>query len=74
MGWFCDSYLLCIFEGTGANIALALQRVFIVMVDPFVLHATAVGGENGAAFPPTHVRLDARVRVKVPLHVRLICT
>ena len=34
----------------------------------------AVGGEDGAALPPADVGLDARVRVEVPLHVRLICT
>ena len=66
------AHLLCVLEGARANVALALQRVLVVVVDALVLHAAAVGSEDGAALPPTDVRLDAGVRVEMPLHVRLI--
>ena len=66
------AYLLCILEGARANIALALQRVLVIVVDALVLHAAAVGSEDGAALPSTDVRLDTGVRVEMPLHVRLI--
>ena len=66
------AHLLCVLEGARANVALALQRVLVVVVDALVLHAAAVGSEDGAALPPTDVRLDTSVRVEVPFHVRLI--
>ena len=63
--------LLLVPEGSSANVAVALQRVLLVVVDPLVLHPAAVAGEDGAALPATDVRLDARVRVQVPFHVSL---
>ena len=67
-----DAYLLRVLEGSRADVALALQGILVVVVDALVLHPAAVGGEDGAALPPADVGLDARVRVEVPLHVRLI--
>ena len=63
--------LLLIPERPSADVAVAPQRVLLVVVDPLVLHPAAVAGEDGAALPPAHVRLDARVRVQVALHVGL---
>ena len=63
--------LLLVLERPAADVALALQWVLVVVVDSLVLHPPAVGGEDGAALPAADVRLDTRVRVEVPLHVRL---
>ena len=63
--------LLLIPEGSTANIAIALQRILFVVVDPFVLHPASVAGEDGSALPAAHVRLDAGVRVQVAFHVSL---
>ena len=65
-------YLLCILKRARANVAFALQRILVVVVDALVLHAAAVGSEDGAALPSTDVRLDTGVRVEMSLHVRLI--
>ena len=43
--------LLVVLEGPPADVALGLQRVLVVVVDPLVLHATAVRSENRAALP-----------------------
>jgi hypothetical protein len=63
--------LLRVFKRPSADVALAPERVLLVVVDALVFHPPAVRGEDGSALPPAHVRLDARVRVEVPLHVRL---
>jgi hypothetical protein len=63
--------LLLIPEGPTANIAIALQRILLIVVDPFVLHPASVAGEDGSALPAAHVRLDPGVRVQVAFHVSL---
>ena len=63
--------LLLVSERPSADVAIALQRVLLVVVDPLVLHPAAVAGKDGAALPAADVWLDARVRVQVPFHVSL---
>lgn len=65
------SKLLLIFKGLSTDITGSLEGIAAVVIDPFVLHPAAVAGEDGAALPPAHVRLDAGVLVQVPLQVGL---
>ena len=44
--------LLLVPERPPADVALRLQRVLVIVVDPLVFHPTAVRRENSAALPP----------------------
>ena len=50
------------------NVTVELVRVLAVL-RPLVFHSSPITGKYCSTFPPTGVRLDASVTVKVSLHV-----